>query len=296
MELDQIRYFIKAAQHQNLSRAAQALNITQPALSKSISKLEDELGVKLFDRYGKKILLNENGERLLEHAIKSLDGLDGAVAAVKNQTTSQSLYLGIFHRSEIFLRCLGEFAGANPNVGFQLECLELASHVIDTNEFDMLIYPQSPRFSKYKGERIYTEPYLLAVHKSHSFADRDSVNLSDVAGQKVVFIKNDRKDYDLPYQMCLSLDVRTNSSIFTNSYEIQRWFVSNNHGIGFVPQGSSACYTADPDVVLLPVTDENLSQEIMIGFKREKHLSAAGKRFAAFVRAYFAHDVDLVSV
>ena len=287
MELVQLRYFITAAQFQNLSRAAQALNITQPALSKSISKLESELGVKLFDRSGKKITLNESGERLLEHAISSLNGLDNAVADVKNQAPSPMLYLGMFHHSERFMHCLGEFSRANPEVNFQLERLEMASHDIDTNEFDMLLYPQSPLFRKYRGEKIYSDPYFLAVHKSHQLANMESVRLCDVASKNVFFLKYDKKVYDLPYHMCVSLDIRTNNSMFTNSHEIQRWFVSNNHGIGFVPQGGCAAYSADPDVVILPVADESLIQEIMIGFKREKHLSATGRRFAAFVRYYF---------
>ena len=67
MELSQIRYFIVAAQFQNLSKAAKILNITQPALSKSISKLEDEIGVHLFDRSSKKITLNESGKKFLDY-------------------------------------------------------------------------------------------------------------------------------------------------------------------------------------------------------------------------------------
>ncbi len=59
MELQQLRYFILAAETQNLSLAAKQLGISQPSLSRSITRLENDLGVKLFSRSGKKITLNE---------------------------------------------------------------------------------------------------------------------------------------------------------------------------------------------------------------------------------------------
>ena len=287
MELVQIRYFITAAQFQNLSKAASVLNVTQPALSKSISKLEAELGVRLFDRSGKKVTLNETGEQFLAYAISSIKELDDAVAAVNNHVPSPALYLGMFHYSRRFLGCLSEFSNTNPDVRFQVRQLGIAAHDIDTNEFDMLLYPQNPLFQKYKGHVIYSDPYFLAAHKSHPLAAGENASLSEVAAHKVIFIKHDDKLFDLPYHLYVSLGIRVNDEIFTNSYEIQRWFVSNNYGVGFVPQDSTDAYIADPNIVLLPVTDEGLSQDITIGFKREKHLSADGKRFAAFTNSYF---------
>ena len=286
MELAQIRYFITAARFQNLSKAARALNITQPALSKSISKMEGELGVSLFDRFGKKITLNESGERFLEYAISSVQSLDDAVAAVHSQIPNPALHLGLVHHSERFMRCLGDFSKANPDVSFQLERLEIA-HDIDTNKFDMLIFPRGPLFRKYKGSMIYSDPYFLAAHKSHPLVQREAVSLSDISAQRVIFIKHGDKLFDLPYHLSVSLGIHVSDGRVTNSYEIQRWMVSNNHGVGFVPQGGSAAYAADPDIALLPVIDKGLHQDIMIGFKKDKHLSIVGRQFAAFVCRYF---------
>ena len=287
MELAQIRYFIAAAQFQNLSKAARVLNITQPALSKSISKLEDELDVTLFDRSGKSIALNEYGEKFLEYAINSIKELDDAVASVKNRISSPALYIGMYTHSDRFMRCLGEFSKANPDVSFRLEHLEIAPYDIDTNEFDMLLYPQSQMFRKYKGDLIYSDPYVMAVNKSNPLAQRNSVCISDAADQKIVFLKHSNKLFDLPYHLCVSLDIHLSDSIFTNSNEFQRWMVANNIGVCFVPRGGADAYAADSDIRLIPVDEEGLRQSVMIGFKRDKHLSAIGKKFAAFVCEYF---------
>ena len=287
MDLVQIRYFITAAQFQNLSKAAHVLNITQPALSKSILKLEDELDVRLFDRSGKKIRLNESGERFLQYAISTIQELDDAVAAVKNKTISPMLKVGLFHHSEEFMRCLGDFMKANPNISFQLERLDIAAQSIDTNVFDMLLYPQNPLFRKYRGVKIYSDPYFIAVHKSNPLAHLESVVLDDVSAQRLILIRHGDQSFDLPYHLCTGVGINAGEGLFTNSYEIQRWLVSNNRGVGFVPQGSAGAYAVDPGVALVPVADERLSQDIMVGFKREKHLSTAGKHLAGFVRGYF---------
>ena len=72
MELTQLEYFLEVARRQHITQAAEALNITQPALSKTIARLEDDLGVKLFDREGKGIRLNEYGQTALHYAERIL--------------------------------------------------------------------------------------------------------------------------------------------------------------------------------------------------------------------------------
>lgn len=66
MDLLQMRYFQEVAKHQHLTKAAHALNVSQPALSKTISKLEQRLGYELFNRSGRKIQLNPLGEAYLQ--------------------------------------------------------------------------------------------------------------------------------------------------------------------------------------------------------------------------------------
>ena len=72
MDFDQLRSFVEVARLKNFSRAAGKLGFTQPAISTQIRQLEDELGVRLFDRIGKKVFLTQPGILLLEHAGKIL--------------------------------------------------------------------------------------------------------------------------------------------------------------------------------------------------------------------------------
>jgi len=287
MELSQIRYFIMAAQEQTLTKAAQRLHITQPALSKSISKLENELGVRLFDRAGKKIALNERGREFYEYALKSVQELDNAVSATKNNAADPALHVGLFHHSERFMECLCLFRKENPSVAFQLEHLEIGSHSVDTDRYDMILYPRSPLLQKYKGDVAYSDPYFLAVHKSSPLAGRAAVRLPDLAGQTFVVIRYGDKLPELPFHPYDEKEQGGTAEIFTNSHEIQKWLVSNNCGVGFVAQGAAGVYASDENIALVPVAGAGFSCEVLIGFKREKHLSADGRCFAAYVREYF---------
>ena len=293
MEFSQIKYFIMAAQMQNISKAAQILNITQSALSKSISNLEDELGVLLFDRSGKKVTLNNNGKNFLEHAIQSVQELDSAVSAARKQDVPPTLNLGLFHRSEKFMQCVNAFLELNTNIAIQLDRLELTSFGIgtnfniNTNEYDMLIFPRIPLFHRYKADVIYSDSYYLAVNKSNPLSEKTIVKLSDLSAQNLIFIKYGINLFDLPYHLYINLETGISEYIFTNSYEIQRWLISNNYGIGFVPQSCSGSYSLDPNIELLPVWEEGLRKEIMVGFKREKYLSNIASKFSGFVRSYF---------
>ena len=95
MLLSQLNYFRTVAHHQHISHAAEELRVAQPALSSTISTLEKELGVPLFDRIGRNIILNDAGQRLLHHADYIFTQLDALNAAL--------LQTDEFHENEFTL-------------------------------------------------------------------------------------------------------------------------------------------------------------------------------------------------
>jgi len=292
MELGQIKYFILTAKLQNMSKAALALNIAQPTLSKSITNLEKELGTQLFDRSGKKLILNERGKRFLESVEPAMEELENAAVMARDQIADFTLNVGLFCMSERLIGCLGKFSNQHPELLFNVNYLYDNLDKIDTNEFDILIYPREPLFRRYRGQRAYMERYLLAVHRDNPLAAKSQVSLSDVQNENLIFMKCDTKRYDNTYYLYRSFVKLKKNYNFCNSYEIQRLMISFNQGIGFVPEGSAGAYLGDDNIVLVPIVNEGFEQEVFIGFKREKHLSENGRLFAAFVTEYFELNAE----
>ncbi len=84
VSFDQIRYFVSVAEQGNVSRAAIALRVAQPAVSRQIKHLEDELGTRLFQRTSSGMRLSDPGTRFLAHAQRILDEVETAKRSVQN--------------------------------------------------------------------------------------------------------------------------------------------------------------------------------------------------------------------
>lgn len=285
MELNQIRYFVLTAQLQNMTKAAQRLGISQPSLSKSLSKLEADLGTVLFDRSGKKISLNEKGRRFLDGALNILQELDDTASAVSemSRNTTSKLSLGLFRPHSLITECMADFTSICPNVEYTVNYSPGYVNHLDLDEYDMLLYPRELVFKKYKGYKVASDRYYLAVHKKNRLSGKKSLSISELAGESFIFLRFGPRNAERPYHLCASSGIPFTVRCFINSGEFHRQLISAGLGIGFISEGSANAYINDPNIVLIPVTDEEFDQEIMLGFKRDKHLSETGRLFRDFV-------------
>jgi len=287
LELNQLKYFVLIAELQNLSKAAERLNISQPSLSKSISRLEKELGTQLFDRVGKKIVLNEQGRVFLAGVQESLQELENIAAVVGNFSREYRvrLNLGIFWSQSLIIDCLKEFVKIHDNVDFNINCNIGSIEHLDTDYFDMMIYPKDadPVFKTYKGHIIARERFKLVLNKAHPLASKKTVDIQDLKDEQFVFIQHSRRRIEQPYHLCLSRGFKPKIKFTTNSLESHRQIIARNLAIGFMTEGNLEFYSYHPDLALLEIEDEMFVQTVMIGFKREKHLSETAKIFKDFI-------------
>jgi len=283
MELSQIRYFILTAQLQNMSKAARALHITQPTLSKSISNLERELGAQLFDRSGKRLILNEKGKRFLEGAVVSIQELDNAAAAAQDKLINSTLHIGLFHVNRDFMRHISEFSLMNPDIILEIDRLTESADSIDTNQYDMLLYPRSTQFRRYKGQPLFHESYLLALGGNNPLLKQSSILLSDIRSQNLICIRIEKNLFELPYYVCKNSGLNLSPKIITDSHEVQRQLISGGCGVGFVSEGYAEEYQSSGNIEIRPLEGENMLQEIMIGFKRQKHLGEGGLLLSEYI-------------
>ena len=288
MNIAQIRYFVTAAQLQNLSKAAESLHLSQPSLSKSIAKLETELGVPLFERQGKKLLLNTAGRHFLESARVMLRELDDTLLELRTLTAGAAarLSVGIFEGDGAVTDCLTDYAREHPEVELELHCSIETEENLDINRYDMLLYPDDSRYGKFRGVPLREEPYLLAVPAGHPLADRAAVPPRELEGMPFVFLSRGRY-LEEPYYLCAGLNLHLKAVCLTDSREQHRQMVASGVALGFVAGGCAGSYREDGRVRLIPVTSDKFCRRMMLCFKRRKHLSPAGLAFQDYVLDYF---------
>lgn len=289
MTLDQMRYFVTAAQLQNLSKAAEALHISQPSLSRSIARLEEELGTPLFRRQGRKVILNEPGGRLLSSAQVILRELDGALAQLRTYAggAGARLAVGLCGPDEPVSACLAAFSGAHREIALELDCSIEAQETLDINQYDMLLCPDTGDYRRFRGIPLREEGYLLALPADHPLAGRPGILPRDLTGQPFVFLRRGRLGAADPYDLCAGLNLGLRTVCLTDDREQHRQLVAAGVGLGFVPEGCAGPYRADPALRLLPIRGDKFRRQLMLCFKRDKHLSPAGRTLRAFVLEYF---------
>ncbi|MCY9357092.1 LysR family transcriptional regulator [Bacillus spizizenii] len=124
MELNQLEYFKMLAQVQHFTQVAKMLHITQPALSRSIAKLEEELGVPLFERQGRKICLNKYGKMFLKRIQVAITEIEKGKWELLEDLNpiSGTVSLAFLHiiGTQMVPKILSEFGKRYPNIQFEL--------------------------------------------------------------------------------------------------------------------------------------------------------------------------------
>lgn len=183
MQLLHLYYFKLLAENEHLLNTAKAIHISPPALSTTISRLEDELQVNLFDRVGRKIKLNENGKILYIHVCNIFAELDNIKRELSKTTSEQKdiVYVGVSAQS-LWTDVISSFMQMHPVVTIKHASLTLQQlqnpEVLD--QYDLVITDVGDIANKsWEHEFIIEDPPTLLVNRDHPFAQRRTISLSE---------------------------------------------------------------------------------------------------------------------
>lgn len=219
MTFNQIKYFIKLAETLSFTEAAKGLFITQPALSRQIAVMEDELGTPLFVREKKKLKLTPGGVVLYNRLPEILASYEEAVeeASSANQGFEGSLHIGILDIYDIaghFTELIRDFQEKNPNIQLRLERFPLGElprrlqqgnlDLILTYEFSLYEYPDI------LTAFLHTFDSCVMLKKSHPLADRERLQLSELKND--LFIQLSPQASEEGHQYLLHLFARAGFS------------------------------------------------------------------------------------
>lgn len=291
-----LQYFIEVCKTENISSAARNLFIAQPALSKTIQELEEELHYPLFDRQGKHIILNENGRIFQTYAKQILADYDGARAALmaNNQTDNKHISFGVSVCSQLLSDILGGFYEKRPDAnitvhtGYPLDCMQDHLDLI-LDAYPQLTTPSSDQkpLQKPAGDILMSEEICIAYSASHPFAREESIPRSMLYHYPCILASSESRMGDLLDDLLQRYILRPlqSSSDVNNSY-VQCELVSQGRYFTLVPQKSwRPAYTAN-NLILAPLPDTKIYRHICL--YRQPYLSPLALEFADYLHTYFA--------
>ena len=245
MEFRQLRYFVTVAQELHFGKAAERLDITQPALSKQIRVLETKIGVELFTRTKRTVNLTPAGEVFLIQAQQLLQQADQAIALARRTALGEMgrLTIGFTPTATytVLPELISRFQSRYPQV--EIEMLELATEAqvtaLNQNEIDLgFLHPPIDS----RGLEIYpllSEEFVAVLPPQHHLVSKQSLSIQDLAPES--FILHPRSEgkflYDEFCKLCRQVGFKAKIVKEVGSHQTRVCFVAAGMGITFIPAG-----------------------------------------------------------
>ena len=291
MELTQLRYFQAMAKYHSFSEAARMIAISQSALSRSIAKLEQELGTRLFNRQGKDTMLTEDGEKFLLHVDRVVREIQLAQLEIDSRTRAESIVkLSFLHSlgETLLPRILSRFHMHYPHIMVKLnqQNSDILAQQVSDGKTDICLC------SLLNGEQIawmylWSEELFLVVPQDHPLAQEQQVDLQDVEDMSFVTLK---PEYSLRQQIDQFLELAaSHPQVIFEGDEVHTLvsLVAAHLGVSLLPH--VPC-TENLGVVFLPVRFPVCKRMIGIAWNTAQPLSPASLCFQQFVIRHFAKN------
>lgn len=265
MDIKCLKYFVSVAKHMNFTKAAQECFISQTAMSQHISKMEEELGFKLFYRNNRRVELTAGGKVFLEEASNLLQKYDHAVfwGSVASMDYTGHLRIGFLSYTEkrYLPKLLKIFHSRNPRVEIILKrdnstrlCEALRDDKLDV----IVTYPNElmdiPGIAvkKYPMHKI-----CLVVNDEHPLASEESVDVSSFADERFIFVEN--KEYPQIRMrlenLCAEMGFRPNVVKFPTDIDSLLLMVEVGLGVTFLP--ASAKHSQNENLRFIDINNDN---------------------------------------
>ena len=242
MNLKDFEYVKAIAQHKHFRKAADACFVSQPTLSGQVKKLEQTLGVTLFDRSTKQVTLTAKGVRLLAQIEVILEQTQilKELASTSNEPLQGKITIGIIPTIAPYLLPTLLTSMKEAFVDSQFAFIEMQTATIldalNNGELDFAILADVAELSHYRTIPLYKEDFLVAVSKDNALAKHKKVALSDLQGCSLLMLSDGHCFKDQAQKFCFSAGVDVSNQYKGNSLETLLALVAMDDGVTFVPK------------------------------------------------------------
>ena len=287
MDTNSLRTFITTAELESFSLAAEQLYLTQPAISKRIAALEEELGAKLFDRIGRHVSLTEAGRTLLQRARIILQEVEDSRRLISNLsgTVSGRLSIGTSHHIGLHRLppVLRRYSADYPEVELDLHFMdsEAACRAVLAGglELGIVTLPPDP-LAGLHSESIWHDPLAIVVGLDHPLAKQTRLALEQLADYPAILPAQGTYTRELLEQAFAPRDVKLKTGMTTNYLETIKMMVAVGLGWSVLPHTMLG-----EELVALDIKGISLSRELGVVSHQARSLSNAARMMIATLRA-----------
>ncbi|HZG17275.1 MAG TPA: LysR family transcriptional regulator [Candidatus Bathyarchaeia archaeon] len=290
MEWQQLEYFQTLARLQHVTRAAEFLSISQPALSRSIARLEEELGVPLFTRQGRTIMLNRYGKLFLHRVDRILAEFHNGKQELHDLVHPEhgEVALGFLHTlgTSIIPDLIGTFRTLSPSIRFQLiqnHSYSLLDHM-NEGELDLCLIAEPTETKMHiQWVPLWTEEIFAILPPWHPLAECKSIMLEEIADESFIFLKKGYALRETTDRLFRQLGINPKVTFEGEEVATVAGLVGAGLGVSLLPDvGMDKSKT-----VQIHVRQPKCNRVIGMAFIEERYLSPAALQFKAFVMEHF---------
>ena len=302
MELSQLRYFQTVSRLEHFTRAAEELHISQPSLSKSISNLEEELGVQLFDRDNRNVHLNSYGRAMLAHVDKVMFELDEAMTELRDMKSGEGGSIRI--ASSFFLdsptgfsEYTKSFFFANPGVSLHVYYMDPGSMLplLRDRRINFALLTESVSDADVENEELYSYRMGLVVARDDPLAQRKSVRLAELKDYSFVCNNSSPDQRDTIFDICGRAGFRPRIRMECDDADLIGEAGSRGLGITFVTRRRFRENDVEDQARLwrrntafVAVEDDFCVRTIRIAYLRAAYQTACERNFLQGLREHFS--------
>ena len=286
MTLNELKFIVALAKARNFRKAAEACFVSQPALSLGVKKLEDELGVLLFERNRNDVTMTAIGERVIEQATRAIEEANRVkeIAKQGNNQLAGALRLGVIYSVGPYLLpeiipILRKTAQEMPliveeNITSNLET-QLRNGVID-----VAIVALPFDIPGIKTMPLYEEEFVVVVPSAHEWASRTSIDASELANEKILLLNSGHCFSNQVLQACPKLSEK-GEVLQGNSLDTIRNMVASNLGLTVLPASATISRYENPLIKVIPFKKPIPTRKIALAwrksFGREQAIEVLGE-------------------
>lgn len=300
MDFREINYVMAIAKYQNITKAAEALYISQPSLSKFLMTLENNLGLKLFRRVGHKYMLTYPGERYVDYAKKILDtknDLDSELAdIIKSDTGILNIAMPNMRCTYMLPKTLPVFAQSYPNV--KVNIFEGTSAMIDKKlidgEIELAFYSKPHEInSVIEYEKLAAEELLICARKNHpigKFAVNNpasrykKLEIGILKNERLILLSPEQRTGQISRYYLKQSGVKFDNVITTSNMPAIIDLTENGYGISFIFDSHLRYRTPEPVIDAFSFGEPRVTSDFVAAYRKGSYLPAYAREFITTAR------------